>query len=557
MLKSTYTVSAQLPVGWTQHTAPTGSICFLAACQLLTKPGHTYYYHAETKKSTYKRPSAAPVLPLTPPIAPQPTTAAPFAQPLPIPNIPGWGFPTPGLNDAAGFNQWKAQFERKKHHERKRQPPSDRPKSKHAIPGCDPWVLVKTKLGRRFVHNLETKESLWKFPFDVLKGVVEFDIRERKKQERRDRGEPSESESEKPPITNEPAEESEYEEVEETDEEEEAPSKKARTDEDQPLEFNEDDIAYQLAAMDEDYGGKEGEYGDEDKFENEEEGLPLTNEDAAALFRDLLDDYRISPYTPWERVIDEGTIIDDSRYTILPNMKSRREVWSAWSRDRIQMLKERRQKEEKKDPRIKYIGFLQEHATPKLYWPEFKRKFRKEPEMKDSHMHDKDREKLYREHVSRLKLPESTRKSDLSALLKSIPIQYLNQSTTIQSLPPSIVTDLRYISLPIKIRDPLIETYISTLPEAPERVDLTVEEQAELSRKQTARECREKALAERVIRVEEQKRKQEGALRHGRNILEAGEEEIQRAMKVGKEGLKSQLGTDGHQMDQMEERPEK
>jgi hypothetical protein len=49
--------SPPLPPGWTEHTAPTG---------------HKYYYHAATKKSTYKRP--VPEAPHeTPPIAPEPT----------------------------------------------------------------------------------------------------------------------------------------------------------------------------------------------------------------------------------------------------------------------------------------------------------------------------------------------------------------------------------------------------------------------------------------------------------------------------------------------------
>jgi len=42
------------------------------------------------------------------------------------------------------------------------------------------------------------------------------------------------------------------------------------------------------------------------------------------------------------------------------------------------------------------------NATPKLYWPEFKRKFKKEPEMKDPKVVDRDREKYYRDYISRM-----------------------------------------------------------------------------------------------------------------------------------------------------------
>lgn len=296
---------------------------------------------------------------------------------------------------------------------------------------------MKTRLGRRFVHNPESNESFWKFPPDVLKGVVEYDRVERETKERRERGEPSEEREvpvaeqkdvrdEREPVHEEPDGESdEYEEVEVTDSEEEEgqPSKRTKTEDegDQPVEFTEEDIEYQLAAMGEEYGLDQGEYGEpgEEGWEEGAEGLPLTEEESAALFRDLLDDYHLNPYSTWENIIEEGRIIEDSRYTVLPNMKARREVWTSWSRDRIQQLKQQKEKQEKEDPRIKYLAFLQEHATPKLYWPEFRRKYRKEPEMKDTQLSDRDREKFYRELISRIKLPESTRKSDLSTLLKS------------------------------------------------------------------------------------------------------------------------------------------
>lgn len=343
----------------------------------------------------------------------------------------------------------------------------------------------------------------------------------------------------------------EYEEVEVTDDEEEGDeglTKKPRTEEGSgaPVEFTEDDIAYQLAALGDDYGLDPGEYGEpgEDGWEEGAEGLPFSEEDAAALFRDLLDDFHINPYAPWEKIIEEGKIFDDARYTILPNMKLRREAWSSWSKDRIQEYKERKEKEAKKDPRVPYLALLQERATPKLYWPEFKRKYRKEPEMKDSKLPDKEREKLYREHISRLKLPESTRKSDISALLKSIPLHRLNRNSNVQTPPSEILTDIRYISLPSKSRDELIEAYISTLPDAPETLELSAEEMEEKSRKDEERQKRERALAEREMRVQEEKRKQRRAVGHGRDMLRQEDAEIQRALQVGKTGLKSYLEVD-------------
>lgn len=174
--------------------------------------------------------------------------------------------------------------------------------------------------------------------------------------------------------------------------------------------------------------------------------------------------------------------------------------------------------------------------------------------MKDTHLSDKDREKFYRDYISRLKLPESTRKSDLSALLKSVPLHLLNRSSNVEALPPAIVTDLRYISLSPKVRDPLIETYISTLPSAPEQEHITPEQQEELDRKRVEREKRERALAEREKRVQEEKQRQRGDLLRGKHLLKEGEAEIEEAMKVRKDGLRSYMEIDGQPQEDVEKK---
>ena len=461
MLKSTYRREEppapqpppQLPPllpGWTEHKAPTG---------------HIYYYNASTKKSTYTRPVAIPDITQIPSYGAGQFVGgfpnASFEQPDFIaldsdePQKGGFRGGRGGSISRQGFNQ-------------RRREQADRPKRKYEIPGCAPWVLVKTKLGRRFVHNMETGESFWKFPEDVMRGVIEFDRQDREKRERRERGEPSEDEEESTVVETsgaadmqvqvqgqEGGSESEYTEVEVTDSEaeedtadDEGRAKRQRTEEqpaNEPVEFNEDDIAYQLETMGQEYGLDPGEYGVGDDFEEGAEGLPLTEEDSKALFHDLLDDYQINPYHTWDQIIEDGRIIQDDRYVALPNMKSRRDNFAEWSRDKIRQLKEQRAKQEKQDPRIPYLAFLQEHTRPKEYWPEFRKKWRREAIMKDSNLSDKDREKFYREHVKRLQLPQSTLKADLSAFLKSLPLSALNQSTSMSTLPSALISDLRCV----------------------------------------------------------------------------------------------------------------
>jgi hypothetical protein len=446
----------------------------------------------------------------------------------------------------------------------RRRQQDDRPKHRYDIPNCAPWVLVKTKLGRRFVWNKDTDQSFWKFPPDVMKGVVEYDRMEREKKERRERGEPSdveddtmaeveaelaaaEEEIEQQIVEVEGEEgmddDEEYEEVEVTDDEGgdgEQPSKRQRTEEpveDQPMEMGEDDIAWQLAQMEE-LEAAGGDFGEEE----EEEGLPLTEEDCKALFKELLDDTGVSPYTPWDKLLEDGVLYDDERYKALPSMKARKECFDEWATSRMQHLKEQKAKQQKIDPRIPYLSFLHTHATPKLYWPEFRRKYKKEPEIRDTKLPDKDKEKLYRDHIKRLAMRSSDLKSDLSALLRAQPLASVNRSTTLETLPASILTDLRFISLPASTRDSLIQAYISTLPPAPEGAAASAEEDKEATKKRAERERRERALAERERRVREEKKRQERDLAYGKGRLREEEEEIQRAMKVGKEGLRGQLG---------------
>jgi hypothetical protein len=159
--------------------------------------------------------------------------------------------------------------------------------------------------------------------------------------------------------------------------------------------------------------------------------------------------------------------------------------------------------------------------------------------MRDSSMADKDREKFYRDHINRLKLPQSTLKSDLSSLLKAQPLSTLNRATLASHLPPPVVADIRYISLDTSARDPLIEAYISTLPPPPESTDEEESEEAIKERKD--RDRRQKALEDREKHVAEEKRRQKRSLEFGKGRLREEEAEVARAMNVTKKGLRDHL----------------
>ena len=348
----------------------------------------------------------------------------------------------------------------------------DRPKSKQAIPGHEPWLLVRTRFGRQFVHNPAKEESFWRVP-EHLKAVVE-ELKKRATDAGYEKQtsnvglanssdplhEPEIGPANRPQATNqkslaragdvegenqdkvvdaEDESDDEMEEAEVTDFEEDdddkTSAKRPRLDEQgddggEAREFNEDDIAYQLAAMGQEYGLESGEYGEDDGGEWEEgaEGLALTTDESTGLFKDMLGEHHLNPYSTWEKILQDEKVIEDERYTVLDNMKSRREVWAEWSRDKIRKIKDQRAKEEAKNvlppppfpllqdrsslfrltdrifpiqPLLHYLTFLEKNASVKLYWPEFKRRFRAAPEMRDVKVSDKQREKWYRDYIGR------------------------------------------------------------------------------------------------------------------------------------------------------------
>lgn len=550
MLKSTYKPSAAflaatapLPPGWTEHKAPSG---------------RSYYYHAETKQSKYERPGQPAAASTTEP--PQAPPAAPYAL-------------VPNLSDPRVANAFVAQYDPRPRilprqapgidQRRPRPQPVDKPRRKEAIPGCEPWILVYTKYLRRFVYNPVKNASYWRIPEKLMPGILELDkarIRDKAsestsgdKASSQPRDEPAKEEA----TANEQAgDSSEYEEVEVTEDEDEARGdnldgehrfKRRRTgdsadgeerQQDGPLEFTEADIAAQLQLLGDDYDLEPGDYEDGNMDHWPEGTAGLSQEDAKSLFKDLLSDFKVNPYSPWDKLLDEGKLVDDARYTALSTTRARRECWDEWCREKIAELKEQRAKQEK-DPKVAYMAFLQEKATPKLYWQEFRRKYKKEEPMKDMRLPDKDREKAYREHINRLKLPMATLKSDLTALLRAQPLHLLHGKTLSSGLPTAVLTDARYISLEAKTRDALIEAYVQTLPPPPQ--DTEAAEGDENRKESDARARRERALEERNRVVEEQKRRREKEVAASRARLRQGEREIEMARQVDKRGLQGQL----------------
>ena len=441
------------------------------------------------------------------------------------------------------------------------------------------------------MHNPETRESFWKTPKELLDGLVEFDILEKKAREggegkatgangvevgeriRGGRDGENENGDGGAKVGNvggeahdEINEEEQYDEIieEEVSDDEPQPSyKRPRLDDPSTqadtvppvdpadtltTDFTEDDIAAQLAAMGESYDLDPSDY-IRDPMDANPDGpgtsLPLTATEATTLFHDLLSAHSTNPYTTWEALISSPageSLIADDRYTLLPNMRSRKAAFLAWSERAIASQAAAREREKKRDPRIPYLDLLAEHASPKLYWPEFRKKWRKESSMSTSKISDREREKLYREFVGRLKKREREREDDAWDLLKGVPVGGTwNRDSRAEDVADAVRADVRWAVLGTRAKERIVDEFVRGLP-YPEDLEgeesgLVETERAE--RKEKSR--REDALRERQRAVLEQKRRQQRSQREGREQLLLEEEELRRAMNVGREGLKSSI----------------
>ncbi|KAF4550049.1 WSC domain-containing protein 7 [Elsinoe fawcettii] len=571
-----------LQPGWTEHTAPSG---------------HKYYYNKATKKSTYNRPvlERSPVA-AAPPAAGILQPTASLVSPNSYPNdIPAGQYGAPFQNPVYPSNayssgahanvphptgsqaHWNPTEDIKQHSSQSRPlrpQPHDRPKRKETIPDCAPWILVYTRLGRRFVHNTETQDSFWKFPAVVMQAVIKFDqmkleekygsktgratedsaatnehsmnkqaeeeldpeeleahkaretARLAKEQEEdaalvQDIGSSSERIWVPPAQTSAAAgyDSSEYEEVEVTDDSD-AASEASDAPDPGPLEFNEDDIAFQLASLGEQYGLDPEEYAsDEGDWPEGAQGLPMSDEERFSVFSEMLSEYNISPYTPWDALVSDEkphAILNDDRFTIIPSSKGRKEAHARWCKETIAL--QQREKAEKKaqgedDPRAAFLQFVseKEKEVKKLYWVEFRRKHKREAPLRvTSRFGDKDMEKLYREYVAGLKKDIRSREEELRNAVKG------------DGDVAALKGEAKYWLVPLERREEVVEGALLSQGKGKGKANGDTETRAE------------KAMRERAARAAEEQRQAEKARRFAKGQLRDSEREIESAMQAGR-----------------------
>ncbi|WVR07149.1 hypothetical protein IAU60_004190 [Kwoniella sp. DSM 27419] len=520
-----------LPAGWSEHRAPDGVT--------------PYYYNAQTRESTYTRPSAFPPFP-------------PTGQHVP--------FAGPGVQAAPAV----AENEKKKKKEK--------PKVKVPIPGTG-WTRITTSEGNVFYFEKESKRSEWTVPDEIKDAVAALEEEEKaaeevKAKEERDRIEAErveklrelerirlEVEEEKRKRAAEA--EKKRKERDEVDGAQERDTKLAKvdgeegqrgdnaeegdmgpTDEQDEAEWMKA-VAAEFAAADQ-AAEEEKQRTAEDIKKDEEEAakkvfavpakVQVSQEEGRALFKALLMEKDVNPFAPWDQSLP--TFINDPRYVLLSSEKDRREVYEEYCRDvgRARRLgkasagagSSAKPDGKKADPEREYKALLREEVTStRTRWDDFRRKWKKDRKFYAYGRDDREREKVFKTHLKELgerKRADAQRaEQDFLELLKET--DSLTSSSVWFEVKRPLSSDPRYDAVgSSSLREELFNNYIRKLastsaqPESAE--DIAARKLAERKAKQ------EQSLREREARVRGEKQKVE--METNKSRVGAGREEAER-----------------------------
>ncbi|KAF9430145.1 transcription elongation regulator [Entomortierella beljakovae] len=354
-----------LPPGWTEHKAPDGM---------------SYYYNAASGKSSWIRPTMPIPVPggaqIPPPPGLQQPMGNPFQQPLPgAPGVPGYPMnqppmyppgiaPPPGSIEANAATAAVETGTGKK---------SKKVKKEKAIKKTQiletPWFIVVTNLENTFFYNKETKTSIWVPTPELEQILIKMGQAETEKLEAERKAEEQERLlALKRPGENESGQN----------------EKRAKNDGDSAMngtEMTEDDVAWQLAMMEEDQdqhmqSQDEGEEEDDEDEQDEAMKERLRNlqgsggasapsasiptgssskleispeniQEREMAFIDMMRDRGVSQFDTWDKAL--AKIERDPRMYLIPDKKERQDLFESYCVIRVREIAEAKEKESKKE----------------------------------------------------------------------------------------------------------------------------------------------------------------------------------------------------------------
>ncbi|KAF9333147.1 transcription elongation regulator [Podila minutissima] len=352
-----------LPPGWTEHKAPDGM---------------PYYYNAASGTSSWVKPTLAPPGPpglagMGPPGMGPPGMGPPFVQPPhtmpgpPPPGVPNYQQPQlhpPGVvpppEPSTGAKDGSASKGKK----------AKKAKKEKAVKKTQiletPWFIVVTSLDNTFFYNKETKTSIW-VPTPELEivlakmGQVETERLRLEADKAAKEAQGQEMERKRP-----------------LDAQESVADKRTKPDDaNTGTEMTEDDVAWQLAQMEDMMGGEDQEMASQDEDEDDESddeavqarlrllqgtannnqthsqpvsrptgGMELSEDniqEREMAFLDIMRDRGVTPFDTWERAL--AKIEADPRMYLIPEAKARQTLFESYCVIRAQEIKDAKEKE--------------------------------------------------------------------------------------------------------------------------------------------------------------------------------------------------------------------
>ncbi|RIB30810.1 hypothetical protein C2G38_1948122 [Gigaspora rosea] len=419
-----------LPSGWTEHRAPNGQF---------------YYYNAATGHSTWERPATVPPPP-----------------PLGPPHMSG------GIVS----------------HSFQPMPTVIKP-----IPDTK-WSIVFTTEGNEFYYNSETKQSVWQVPEEIADAVKSFkETEEKNAQALHDTAGVKRKANDEEQMTS-----------------EEVKRAKGGLDNAANEGTEYEDIAFQLQFMEEQERQEQlsttgsGDSGDNDNSAVHEIGdkdsqtqikdkeVELSSEERMLMFKSLLRDMDVSPFAMWEKELPR--IIHDPRYTLIPTLKQRKELFDEYCKERVvEVRAEKINKAKDLTAKDEYLSLLEEETSHRSHWDSFRKRFKKDPRFKNF-SDDKERERVFRKHIHELKEVEAERKriqqkkaqEDFMKLLREM--REIKPDSSWRKVKRLIDDDPRYVAVQSSsLREELFREYCQKLE---------AEDEEEMTRKENERKQRER-----------------------------------------------------------------
>ncbi|KAJ3930013.1 MAG: Hsp90 protein-domain-containing protein [Lentinula lateritia] len=474
-----------LPPGWTEHSGPGGQL---------------YYYNVQTKESTYIRP--LPSFQNIPPVQPS----------------------------------------KKK----------ERPLTKTQIPDTD-WIRVKTTEGNVFYSHKVKKQSIWSVPDEIKDAVAQLELNEKKAGEgehlmqaeemlevERVKAEIKDTAKRKAGET----EDTHLDEVVITKKikVEEAPEDEDEEDESEEEEEWQREAAAQLAAeAEEEKKRAEEEARQEAEAELKRakeaqivmpEKVDLSIEEAKALFKTLLREKDINPLYPWDTSLPK--FVSDPRYVLLPSVSARREAFDEYCRDRARELRRNAVNKETRTPKEEFDSLLNaEVKSTRTSWTDFRRTWKKDRRFYGWGRDDREREKAFRDFIRDLgekkKAAAQKAEADFLALLNEH--SEIKEGCVWKEVKKDLVKDPRYDAVgSSSLREELFNTFVKAKLGSPSvaNTDSTDQKFNEISRSESKKEKKERAVKEREEKVRLEREKVEANTRKSRMELnkEEGEREF-------------------------------